>query len=99
MADNQNQPCQHTAFVVGTHVNRLLDNNGVVTHFTCDIRVECDDCGEKFVWLGQPCLHHSEPRVSVDGLKLRAPIVPQAAGQAPLDKLQRRMGGPERGQA
>ena len=73
-------PCEHMRFLSKAKVIRLTDNSGVVTGYTVDIRIKCDDCGLPFRFLGLAAGIHDavydEPRVSVDALVLRAPLEP-----------------------
>ena len=70
--------CQHENFQCDCQIGRLLHKDGgAVTGYTADIKVKCVDCGVSFRFVGLPAgNHHSEPRVSVDGIELRAPIEP-----------------------
>ena len=70
-------PCEHMRFLSEAKVMRLTDNGGIVTGYTVDIRIKCDDCGLPFRFLGlEAGSHYAEPRVSVDALELRAPLEP-----------------------
>jgi hypothetical protein len=63
-------------------VNRLLrsDDDPVVIGYSADIKVNCIECGEKFVWKGAPTgMGPDGPMVSIDGTELRAPLVPDSA--------------------
>lgn len=67
-------PCPHLEFRATVTVNRLEDTG----RFSADVRVECLGCGSPFRWMGVPAgLSPYEPRVSIDGLELRAPIEPE----------------------
>lgn len=70
--------CQHEAFSCSAKVGRLShDEGGPVTGYVADITVNCAQCGLPFRFIGMAAgNHHSEPRVSVDGTELRAPIEP-----------------------
>lgn len=70
--------CEHMNFLAAVNVGRLSeDEGGVVTGFTADIRIKCAACGLPFRFVGLAAgNHHSEPRVSIDGTELRAPIEP-----------------------
>lgn len=70
--------CQHVNFVSRASVGRLTDGEGgPVTGYSVDIRVHCSDCNLPFRWRGLAAGHHfAEPRVSADGLELRAPLEP-----------------------
>jgi hypothetical protein len=92
--------CDHELFYIEADVTRLTDaEGGPVTGFTTDIRVICDGCKEPFVWLGlEAGSHPSEPRISIDGKTLRAPIAPAVGHLSPLDKIGRAMGEPPPGE-
>ena len=70
--------CEHASFACQANIGRLSDEEGgPITGYVADITVKCADCGLGFRFVGIPAgNHHSEPRVSIDGLKLRAPIEP-----------------------
>lgn len=70
--------CLHENFAVKADVTRLSDTDGgPVNGFTTDITVKCSDCEMPFQWVGlKRGASFAEPMVSVDGLELRAPIVP-----------------------
>jgi hypothetical protein len=70
--------CQHENFTASVKVGRLSkDDGGAVTGYTADVTVRCTQCGLPFRFIGLPAgSHHAEPRVSVDGTELRAPIEP-----------------------
>lgn len=84
--------CEHLEFAVHADVNRLTaSDGGPVSGYAVDITINCAECGLSFAWLGLPNgLSPLEPRISFDGLELRAPIVP--AGQH-IDNSKRRSGG------
>lgn len=66
--------CAHKDFSAWVNVFRLEDTG----RFSADIRIKCSECDEPFRFLGVPGgLSPYEPRVSIDGLELRAPIEPQ----------------------
>jgi hypothetical protein len=78
---NPDLPCPHEKFVAHVAVHRLADtDDGPVTGYTADIKVNCDDCGEPFRWIG-PLAGVSPlgPMVSVDETELRAPLRPASA--------------------
>jgi len=80
--------CDHLQFESACLVNRLTDEEGgPPTGYTIDVLVRCADCGEPFTFLGPVGVSTSEPRVSADGLELRAPITPRAARAALLDQV------------
>lgn len=66
--------CQHGKFRANVRVTSLEGVEG----FTADITISCAECGEPFRFLGVEAGSSPHfPRVSVDGLELRAPIAPQ----------------------
>jgi len=71
-------PCQHENFRANVKVGRLCHEEGApITGYTADVTVSCAGCGLPFRFIGLAAgNHHSEPRVSVDGTELRAPIEP-----------------------
>lgn len=82
--------CPHVDFDVVAEVNRFVDHEpeqgeiSTPVGFSVDLKVWCRDCKESFVWVGPMPIGVSpgEPRVSVDGTELRAPIRPASAGEA-----------------
>lgn len=70
--------CEHKNFRAACKVGRLShDEGGPITGYTVDVTVKCDDCGLPFRFIGLDAgSHPSEPRVSIDGTELRAPIEP-----------------------
>lgn len=81
--------CEHIGqFEAELKVTRLTDEeDGPVTGWTADIKLTCAECGEKFVWLGPGGSRPDSPTVSVDGLELRAPCVPEASGESIIGKI------------
>lgn len=70
--------CRHEHFAANVAVQRLMqEDNGPVTGFSADVRIQCAQCGLPFRFIGMEAGdHYAEPRVSVDGTELRAPIEP-----------------------
>lgn len=70
--------CEHKNFRANVSVGRLTQtDDGPVTGYCADVTVSCAECGLPFRFIGLAAgNHHSEPRVSVDGVELRAPIEP-----------------------
>jgi hypothetical protein len=70
--------CKHLNFKASVDVGRLShDPGGPITGYTADVRVNCADCGLAFRFVGIAAgNHYAEPRVSMDGTELRAPIEP-----------------------
>lgn len=75
------RPCPHEKFAASVEVARLAEREGgPVKGFSASIWVNCADCGEDFEWMGLPAgLSPREPRSSVDGRELRAPLRPVSA--------------------
>jgi hypothetical protein len=75
-------------FKAKVDVKRLTDgDNGPVTGYATDIVINCTDCGLPFRFMGLEFgVSRHVPRLSVDGLELRAPIepayVPELLGHA-----------------
>jgi hypothetical protein len=70
--------CKHEAFTAKVSVGRLTrEDNGPVTGYTADITINCVECGLPFRFIGVAAGNHwAEPRVSIDGTELRAPLEP-----------------------
>jgi hypothetical protein len=90
VVSHRNLSCPHVDFDVLAVVHRFVERDPAqgeippATGFTVDLKVECRDCHEPFVWVGRMPIGVSpgEPRVSVDGTELHAPIRPASAGAA-----------------
>ncbi len=70
--------CQHQKFQCDARIGRLSDtDDGPITGYTANIKVTCSDCGLPFRFIGIAAgNHYAEPRVSLDGTELRAPLEP-----------------------
>lgn len=70
--------CEHLNFKANVRVGRLTkEDGGPVTGYCADVQVTCAECGLPFRFIGLEAGNHfAEPRVSVDGTELRAPIEP-----------------------
>jgi hypothetical protein len=70
--------CEHQAFGARVEVSRLSDyDDGPVTHYSADIRIQCVECSLPFEFIGLPAgLSPSVPTTSFCGDELRAPIKP-----------------------
>jgi len=74
--------CTHENFEATVSVIRLGDTG----RFTTEISIRCENCGEPFRFLGVAVGSSPiEPKVSVDGLELRAPIEPQVTPRPESD--------------
>lgn len=71
--------CQHETFRAAVDVFRLSDrDDGPITHYSADVHIWCVQCGEPFVFVGVPMgISPTHPTSSVDGHKLRVPIMPK----------------------
>lgn len=78
VARARTKPCEHDRFQVGAAIAKLThEDGGPVIGYSADIRIVCAECGLPFRFVGMAAgSHHSEPRVSVDGLQMRAPLEP-----------------------
>lgn len=87
--------CEHLEFAVHADVNRLTaSDGGSVSGYAVDITINCAECGLPFAWRGLPFgLSPMEPRLSFDGLELRAPITPAGAAQRQQQKASGGDGG------
>lgn len=66
--------CEHLEFNANVAVNRIVDKGA----FTADIRITCRTCGLPFEFVGVGYgSSPTEPRMSIDGQELRAPIIPK----------------------
>lgn len=70
--------CEHMNFRAEVNVGRLShDEGGPITGYTAGVTIACADCGVLMRFIGLPAgNHYAEPRVSIDGTELRAPIEP-----------------------
>lgn len=70
--------CEHENFRAEVKVGRLSrEEGGPITGYCADVKVKCVACGLPFRFIGLAAGNHfAEPRVSVDGTELRAPIEP-----------------------
>lgn len=70
--------CKHENFKASVRVARLSKvDDGPITGYSADVTVNCADCGLPFRFVGLNAGNSFvEPRVSVDGTELRAPLEP-----------------------
>lgn len=73
--------CQHLNFAASVNVCRLTadTNPELVIGYAADVKINCADCGMPFEFVGLPkgiSATNSKPTVSMDGMELRAPLVP-----------------------
>lgn len=81
--------CEHQNFVANVAVGRLTkDEDGPVTGYVADVRIECADCGRKMQFLGLPTGYDTGAAcVSVDGLEARLALCPQGQDLSTLDRI------------
>ncbi len=70
--------CAHEYFKASVRVGRLSqEESGPITGYTADVKVMCAECGLPFRFVGVAAgSSFAEPRVSIDGTELRAPLEP-----------------------
>lgn len=71
--------CEHEDFAAFVDVARLTanDDDPTIIGYTAEIRIDCAQCGESFVFRGIPVgVLPGQPTTSVDGRELRAPLAP-----------------------
>ncbi len=70
--------CGHMNFACQVDVMRLTDGDeGPITGYSADVRIQCADCNERFRFIGLPMGSAPDrPMVSFGGVELRAPIEP-----------------------
>jgi hypothetical protein len=69
--------CQHMEFNSYFTINRLVDDEGLLTGFHASVRVQCRACNLSFVFLGLPMgMSFDGATVSIDGEELRVAIAP-----------------------
>lgn len=73
-----NESCAHNSFRCTAKIGRLSRHEGgPITGYTADVSIACAECGLPFRFIGLSAgNHYHEPRVSIDGTELRAPIEP-----------------------
>ena len=78
--------CQHMNFETYTKVARLTDgDNGPVTGYSLDLRVQCADCKQAFQFVGVPGGYSpAQPMSNFDATELRIPIIPS---QDPAEQI------------
>lgn len=77
MADEPTK-CEHFNFKCSAAIGRLSKvEGGPITGYCADVRVNCAECGLPFRFIGIAAGNNPfEPRVSIDGTELRAPLEP-----------------------
>lgn len=78
-------PCTHPNFDLRADFNRIQpDDAGMPRAFTVDIQVNCASCPTRFMFPGMAAgLSYDEPRTSIDGTELRAPMRPLGSADIP----------------
>ena len=67
--------CLHKKFISSVNINRLTNDDGIVTSYSADIMITCAECGAKFRFRGVPAgFSYGHPTCSVDSTELRVPI-------------------------
>jgi hypothetical protein len=73
-------PCTHPDFDAKLILNRIQpddDAAGMPRAFTAEVTVQCSACATPFMFPGMAAgLSYDEPRTSIDGTELRAPMRP-----------------------
>lgn len=70
--------CDHEHIVADINFARLRTvEDGPVTHYGADIKIECGQCGQPFQFVGVPLgVNCYRPTTDIEGTTLSAPIVP-----------------------
>jgi hypothetical protein len=82
MTADPDRACPHDDIAATVEISRLqrADDDPTIVAYLADLRVECVACGEPFRFSGVAAgLSYTEPRVSVDGRELHAPMRPASA--------------------
>lgn len=83
---NNPRACEHKAFKCTCTTNRIED----IGAFVLDVTIECTQCGEPFQFLGLPAgLNFNSPTISIDGLTVHLPVLPNWQKESPLQKIGR----------
>ncbi len=79
--------CPHMNFVASVTVNRIeKTEGGPGERYQADVRVECENCGTPFLFVGLPAgLDMNGAAVSVDRQEGRFTIAPTGEGVTPLE--------------
>lgn len=76
----EQKTCLHPVFEASVDVVRLNDagaKSETATNYMADIKIHCMKCKVPFSFLGlKGGFSYSEPRSSIDGFEIRAPIAP-----------------------
>jgi hypothetical protein len=76
--------CAHEVFDAQVGIHRLTrsDEDPTVIAFMAEVAVECEQCGERFRWIGAPAGHlPNQPTRTVDGFTLNVPLRPASADE------------------
>ncbi len=72
------EECLHEKFTANANVFRMpSEEGGVIKSYTCDLAIQCAECGMPFMFKGVPFgVTPFQPTMSVDRTELRIPIEP-----------------------
>ncbi len=75
---NFGKDCEHKEFKANANVFRMPEEEGgVIKSYSCDLKIECAECGMPFMFKGVPFgLTPAQPTMSIDRTELRIPIEP-----------------------
>ena len=73
--------CKHLNFVTEATISRITESgdDDTVVGYSADIKINCADCGQAFVFLGMPFGYSPvQPMCSPDRLEARLPLADQS---------------------
>lgn len=80
--------CEHMNFSASVGVARMTGADGGITGFMAEIRVQCQECGRPFQFLGlEPGCDTQGARVSVDGLEANIALCPEGEKPNPFQRI------------
>lgn len=80
--------CTHFNFRAAVDVNRLTDESGNITGYMADVRINCDQCGRPFQFLGLKAgIDIRGAAVSADATEVRLALCPQGEHPSALDRI------------
>jgi hypothetical protein len=84
MSDQTKERCPHENFAAKVDCNRLTGEGGKVTGYSADVRINCNDCGLPFEFVGVSAgFSPKQPMCDVSAQELRAPIRPKGCNIMP----------------